>query len=57
MVVISEASPPKSREEMNAVAAIPGVQSVVIPGSLGVHEEYPAAIFNAIEDFLFSPQS
>lgn len=57
MVVIGEASPPKSREEMNAVAALPAVQSVVVPGSLGVHEEYPAAIFNAIEDFLFSAQS
>lgn len=52
MVVIGASSPPKSREEMNAIAAIPGVQSVIIPGSLGLHEEYPAAIFAAIEDFL-----
>ncbi|MEA5564304.1 alpha/beta hydrolase [Anabaena sp. UHCC 0399] len=52
MVVIAESSPPKSRAEMEAVAALPGVRSVVLPGSLGMHEEYPAEIFTAIEDFL-----
>ncbi|MDZ7968856.1 MAG: alpha/beta hydrolase [Nostoc sp. DedSLP03] len=54
MVVIGESSPPKSREEMNALVALPGVKSVVIPGSLGLHEEYPAVVLEAIEDFLFS---
>ncbi|MBW4555030.1 MAG: alpha/beta hydrolase [Trichormus sp. ATA11-4-KO1] len=54
MVVIGESSPPKSREEMNALAALPGVQSVVIPGSLGLHEEYPDIVFTAIQDFLLS---
>ncbi|UKO97677.1 alpha/beta fold hydrolase [Nostoc sp. UHCC 0870] len=52
MVVIAESSPPKSRAEMEAVAALPGLRSVVLPGSLGMHEEYPAEIFAAIEDFL-----
>jgi pimeloyl-ACP methyl ester carboxylesterase len=52
MVVIAESSPPKSHAEMEAVAALPGVRSVVLPGSLGMHEEYPAEIFTAIEDFL-----
>ncbi|WP_414575128.1 alpha/beta fold hydrolase [Anabaena sp. CCY 9402-a] len=52
MVVIAESSPPKSRAEMEVVAALPGVRSVVLPGSLGMHEEYPAEIFAAIEDFL-----
>ncbi len=54
MVVIGESSPPKSREEMNALVALPGVRSVVIPGSLGLHEEYPAVVLEAAQDFLFS---
>jgi len=53
MVVIGESSPTKSREEMNALAALPGVRSVVIPGSLGLHEEYPAEVLAAVENFLF----
>ena len=54
MVVIGESSPPKSREEMNALATLPGVKSVVIPGSLGLHEEYPEVVLKVIQDFLFS---
>ncbi|MBG1258091.1 alpha/beta fold hydrolase [Nostoc commune] len=54
MVVIGESSPPKSREEMNALAALPGVKSVVISGSLGLHEEYPTVVLEAFQDFLFS---
>ncbi|MEH2171566.1 alpha/beta fold hydrolase [Nostoc sp.] len=54
MVVIGESSPPKSREEMNALVALPGVRSVVVPGSLGLHEEYPAVVLEAVQDFLFS---
>lgn len=54
MVVIGESSPPKSRAEMEALAALPGVKSVVIPGSLGMHEEYPAEVLEAVQDFLFS---
>ncbi|MEH2112193.1 alpha/beta fold hydrolase [Nostoc sp.] len=57
MVVIGESSPPKSREEMNALVALPGVRSVVIPGSLGLHEEYPAVVLEAIQDFLFSSEN
>jgi pimeloyl-ACP methyl ester carboxylesterase len=52
MAVISESSPPKSRQEMDAMAALPGVSSVVVPGSLGLHEEYPAVVFEAILPFL-----
>ncbi|MBE9106371.1 alpha/beta hydrolase [Nostoc cf. edaphicum LEGE 07299] len=57
MVVIGESSPPKSREEMDALVALPGVKSVVIPGSLGLHEEYPAVVLEAVEDFLFSSEN
>ncbi|AFZ56258.1 alpha/beta hydrolase [Anabaena cylindrica FACHB-243] len=54
MAVIGESSPPKSRQEMDALAALPGVSSIVIPGSLGLHEEYPAAVFEAILPFLLT---
>lgn len=57
MVVIGESSPLKSRQEMATVAALPGVRSLVLPGSLGMHEEYPQEVFAAIEDFLRSPQN
>ncbi|MCC5620842.1 alpha/beta fold hydrolase [Nostoc sp. CHAB 5715] len=57
MVVIGESSPPKSRKEMNALVALPGVRSVVIPGSLGLHEEYPAVVLEAVQDFLLSPEN
>ncbi|MUH00537.1 alpha/beta fold hydrolase [Scytonema sp. UIC 10036] len=52
MVVIGESSPPKSRASMDALAELPGVRSIVLPGSLGMHEEYPSAIVEAIGDFL-----
>jgi pimeloyl-ACP methyl ester carboxylesterase len=57
MVVVGESSSPKSREEMNALVALPGVRSVVIPGSLGLHEEYPAVVLEAVQDFLFSSEN
>ncbi|MBD0363017.1 MAG: alpha/beta fold hydrolase, partial [Coleofasciculus sp. C3-bin4] len=40
MVIIGEQVPPKSRAQMDAIADLPGVQSSVLPGSLGMHEEY-----------------
>ena len=52
MVVIGESSPPKSRLEMDALAALPGIRSVVLPGSLALHEEYPAAVLAAVLPFL-----
>jgi pimeloyl-ACP methyl ester carboxylesterase len=53
-VVIGESSPSKSRAEMEAMKALPGVQTVVLPGSLGMHEEYPQAVVEAVGDFLLS---
>lgn len=52
MVIIAESSPPKSKAEMEAMAALPGVSSVVLPGSLGLYEEYPAAVQEAVLPFL-----
>lgn len=52
MVAIGEQSPLKSRAEMDLLATLPEVRSQVLPGSLGMHEEYPDALVNAIADFL-----
>jgi pimeloyl-ACP methyl ester carboxylesterase len=48
MVVIGEQSPPASKAEMEALAALPGVETVRMRGSLGVHEEAGDAIAQAI---------
>ena len=59
MIVIAESCPPKSKAEMEAMpaasfanAALLGVTSVVLPGSLGLHEEYPAVVLEAVLPFL-----
>ncbi|OUL19951.1 alpha/beta hydrolase [Nostoc sp. 106C] len=52
MVIIAESSPPKSKAEMEAMAALLGVSSVILPGSLGLHEEYPAEVLEAVLPFL-----
>ena len=52
MVIIGEKVPPKSREEMDAIAKLPGVQSTTLPGSLGMNEEYANLIVPIIKDFL-----
>lgn len=52
MVVIADKAPPKSKAEMEALAELPGVESRIIPGSLGMHEEYAEALANAIKSFL-----
>lgn len=60
MVVIGEQSPPASKAEMESLAALPGVETVRLPGSLGVHEEAGAAIATTILDwdsFNKTPQS
>jgi pimeloyl-ACP methyl ester carboxylesterase len=54
MVVIGESSPPKSRAEMEALATLPGVRSIFLNGTLGMHEEYPQAICEAVLSFLNS---
>lgn len=51
MVIIGEQVPPKSRTEMDAVAQSPSVQSVVLPGSLGMHEEYADTVAEVVLNF------
>jgi pimeloyl-ACP methyl ester carboxylesterase len=46
-------TPPRSRAEMEALAALPNVRTVQLPrGKLGVHEEFPDAAVEAITPFL-----
>jgi pimeloyl-ACP methyl ester carboxylesterase len=52
MLAIGENSPPKSTAEMLALAEVPGVTSCTLPGTLGLHEEYPLELYNAIHPFL-----
>ncbi|MGF1568722.1 MAG: alpha/beta fold hydrolase [Nodosilinea sp.] len=43
-VIIPEQAPPQSTAEMEALAALPGIQSYHLPGSLGLHEEHAAKV-------------
>ncbi|MGJ5672408.1 MAG: alpha/beta fold hydrolase [Nostochopsis sp.] len=52
LVVIGESSPSKSRADMDALAALNGIQTALLPGSLGMHEEYPEAVTDIILPFL-----
>jgi pimeloyl-ACP methyl ester carboxylesterase len=53
LVVYGAETPPRSRTEIEALAALPGVQAVRLArGKLSVHEEFPDDVGAAIEPFL-----
>src|SRR5262245_20017993 len=53
LLVYGAETPPKSRAEMEALAAVPGVRTVRLPkGKLSVHEEFPDATMQGIASFL-----
>ena len=52
MAIIAEQAPPKSKGEMEALAALPGIQTHRISGTLGLHEEYADAVAEAVLPFL-----
>jgi pimeloyl-ACP methyl ester carboxylesterase len=52
LAIIAEQAPPKSRQEMDALATIPGVETRVLPGTLGMHEEYAIEVADAVLPFL-----
>jgi pimeloyl-ACP methyl ester carboxylesterase len=53
LLVYSVDTPPKSRAEMEALAAVAGVRTMRLPhGKLAVHEEFPDATMDAIAPFL-----
>ena len=51
-VAIGASSPPKSKAEMLAFAEVRNITSCVLPGTLGLHEEYPHELHIAILPFL-----
>jgi pimeloyl-ACP methyl ester carboxylesterase len=53
LLVYGAETPPKSRAEMEALAAVPGIRTARLPqGKLAVHEEFPDATIDAVEPFL-----
>ena len=52
MVIVGEQAPPSSKAEMEAIAALPQVQSTRLSGTLGMAEEYGEAVTAAILPFL-----
>lgn len=52
LVIQADQAPPYSKAEMEAMAAIPGIQSLTLPGTLGMYEEYAAEVAEAALPFL-----
>lgn len=52
LVIIGEKSPPSSRAEMEALAKFPKVETRLLPGSLGLHEEYATELAEIALSFL-----
>ena len=52
LIILAENAPPKSKAEMEAMAELEQVQTVELRGTLGIYEEYPEAVTEAIQNFL-----
>jgi pimeloyl-ACP methyl ester carboxylesterase len=53
LVLYGAETPPRSRAEMEALAAVSGIRSVVLArGKLSMHEEFPGTTFEAMAPFL-----
>jgi pimeloyl-ACP methyl ester carboxylesterase len=53
LLIYGADTPPRSRAEMEALAAVPGVRTVLLPrGKLALHEEFPDATHEAVDAFL-----
>jgi pimeloyl-ACP methyl ester carboxylesterase len=51
-IILAENAPPKSKAEMEAVAELEPVQTVRLPGTLGIYEENSQAVTEAIQHFI-----
>jgi pimeloyl-ACP methyl ester carboxylesterase len=51
-VAIGASSPPKSQAEMIAFAEVTNITSCTLPGTLGLHEEYPVELYHELRSFL-----
>lgn len=54
LIILAENAPPKSKAEMEAMAELEQVQTVRLKGTLGIYEEYPEAVTEAIQNFLIT---
>ncbi|WP_036487233.1 alpha/beta fold hydrolase [Myxosarcina sp. GI1] len=52
LIILAENAPPKSKAEMEAMAKLEQVQTVRLEGTLGIYEEYPEAVTEAMNNFL-----
>ena len=52
LIILAENAPPKSKAEMEAMAELTKVQTVRLRETLGISEEYPEAVTEAIQNFL-----
>ncbi|MEA5466855.1 alpha/beta fold hydrolase [Leptothoe sp. PORK10 BA2] len=52
MIIVGQQAPPSSKAEMEIMAALPQVQSVSLPGTLGMAEEYGEAVAKIVLPFL-----
>ena len=52
MVIVGEHAPPSSKAEMETMATLPQVQSVRLPGTLGMAEEYGETVAETVLSFL-----
>ncbi len=52
LIILVKNAPPKSKVEMLAMAELEQVQTVRLAGTLGIHEEYPQAVTEAMKKFI-----
>jgi pimeloyl-ACP methyl ester carboxylesterase len=53
LVIYGASTPRRSKEEMEALASVPGLRMVELPkGKLAIHEEFPDAVAEAMMSFL-----
>ena len=52
LVLVAAQAPPYSKREIEAMAAVPGIQSLTLRGTLGMYEEYAAEVAQAALPFL-----
>ena len=51
-IVLAENAPPKSKAEMEAMAELTQIQTLRLPGTLGIYEEYANDVAQAIQSIL-----
>ena len=52
LIILAENAPPKSKGEMSAMTELEQVQTVRLRGTLGIYEEYPEVVTEAIQNFI-----